>query len=64
MLYALKDIQNSFGDVYDFYYSDFLNNIFQYKGLVTITLDAPIAAATDAVINIVRYVYNQRKYSG
>ncbi len=64
MLYALKDIQNSFGNVYDYYYSDFLDKLFQRGGLVTITLDAPIAVSTDAVINTVRYIYSWRKYSG
>ncbi len=64
ILYALKDIQNSFGDVYDYYYSDFRDKLFHREGLVTITLDAPIAASTDAVINTIRGVYSQRKYSG
>lgn len=63
MLYALKDIKNTVGEVYDYYYSDFLDNLFKRKGLVTITLDAPIAVSTDAVINTIRYIYSQRKYS-
>jgi hypothetical protein len=67
ILYALKNIQASFKGVYDYYYSDFLDKLYKVfpdGGLVTVTLDAPVAASTDAILSTVRYIYSLRKYSG
>jgi hypothetical protein len=64
ILYALKDIQNSFGEVYDYYSSDFREKLFQREGLVIITIDSSPATSTDAVLGTVRDLYEQRKYSG
>jgi hypothetical protein len=66
-LYAFKSIQASFKNVYDFYYSDFLDKLYNHfpdGGLVTITIDAPVASSTDAILNTIRPIYSQRKYSG
>ncbi len=61
MLYALREIQKTFGGIFDYYSSDFLEKIFNRTGLVAIQSGAPLAAYTFFVTIFIQYIYLLRK---
>lgn len=61
MQYASKDLKNCFGDIFDYYQSDMLDCIYDWSGLVSITVEVPVAASTTFVTIIIRHLYNQSK---
>jgi hypothetical protein len=63
MLYTLKDIKNCFGDIFDYYCSDFMDRLFEFKGLITITVDVPIAGSTFFITHAIQHEYERRKSS-
>jgi hypothetical protein len=63
MLYTLKDIKNCFGDIFDYYCSDFMDRLFEFKGLITITIDVPIAGSTFFITHAIQHEYERRKSS-
>jgi hypothetical protein len=63
MLYTLKDLKNCFGDIFDYYYSEFLDRLFEWRGLIPVTVDVPVGASTFFITHVVRHEYERRKSS-
>ena len=63
MLYTLKDIEHCFGDIFGYYQSNFLDRLFEWKGLISITIDVPVAPSTFLITHIINYEYERRKNS-
>lgn len=61
MIYSCKDWINCFGDIFDYYQSDMLDKLYNWSGLCTITVDAPIAASTAYITFIVRHFQNKSR---
>ena len=64
MLFTWREIHNSFGAIFDYYKSDFFECLAQWRGLVTIQIDAPVAAFTFYAMLFVYYFYLTRKSFG
>ena len=64
MLYTWREIHNSFGTIFDYYQSDFFERLAQWRGLVTVQIDGPVAAFTFYVMCFVYYFYLTRKSPG
>jgi hypothetical protein len=64
MLYTWREIHNSFGGIFDYYKSDFFERLAQWRGLVTVQIDAPVAAFTFYAMLFVYYFYLTRKSPG